>query len=463
MSKNFTQDFTQGKIMGPLVKFGLPLVMANLLQIVYNMVDMIVVGNVCGKVGLSGVVVGGQITDFFTVLVIGFSNAAQVIISQLLGAKQKDKLGRFVGTFSITLLAAAATNTVLALLLRRQILIWLNTPVEAFDQALAYSVVSMSGIVFVFGYNAVSAIMRGLGDSKRPFAFIAIAAVTNIILDLVFVAGIGLGPMGAALATVLAQAISFVIALIFLFKNKEKLGFEIHFSDFKMDWELFRTLIKLGVPMAIKSGAVSFSMLFVNSFIYSYGIAVTTVTGIGSKLNQIGNLISTSFNTAGATMVGQNIGAQTYNRVHKIMLSVWLICFSSATIMSLTVVLFPTQVFSLFASDMYSFDPAVGMTVMDVALQYVPLAVLSFMASASRSGANSLINGSGNFVVNMSVALLDAIVLRVGLGLLMGLVMKMGYIGFWYGNYISAFTPLVIGIVFFFTGKWKTRKNVVKD
>lgn len=454
MAKDFTNDFTEGPITKPLIRFGFPLFMANLLQIVYNMVDMMVVGNVVGKAGLSAVSVGGSITDFFTVLVIGFANAAQIIISQLLGAKRREQIGRFMGTFIITLVAGAAINTTISLVLRRQLLTWMNTPPEAFEQALNYTVMSMSGIIFVFGYNAVSAIMRGLGDSKRPFIFIAIAAVTNAALDVAFVAGLGMGAFGAALATVMAQALSFIIAVIYLVRNREKLGFEFHKSDIRFDKEHFVTLIKLGIPMALKSAAVHFSRLFTNSFVNSYGVEVAAVTGIGSKLNQIGNLVSNSLNTAGSSMVGQNIGAQKYKRVPKIMLSVWIINISLTLILIGILVGFPEWVFQLFTKDM---------SIMGVAMEFVPIAVIMMIASALRSGANALINGSGNFAVNLTVALLDALVLRISLSLLFGLVLGYGYRGFWFGDALSGTTPFFIAVVFYFTGKWKTRKHIVKD
>ena len=463
MAKDFTKDFTKGPIVGPLIKFGIPLFLANLLQIVYNMVDMMVVGNVCGQVGLSAVSVGGEVTGFFTFLIMGFSNAAQIVISQLLGAGQRSKIGKFIGTFALTLLGFAVINTTLAMVLRRYALIWMNTPEAAFDEALRYSVVSMAGIVFVFGYNAVSAIMRGLGDSKRPFVFIAVAAVLNVGLDCLFVMAFGLGAMGAALATVIAQAISFGGALVYLVKNKERLGFEIHFSDFRMDWQLFGILMKLGVPMALKSGAVTISRLVTNSFVYSYGLAATAITGIGAKINQIGNLVSNSLNTAGASMVGQNIGAETYNRVYKVVVYVWIINIAITAVLAGILVAFPEQVFGLFTSELYTMDESLNMTVMEVAMLYVPAGVLVLFASAFRSGANALINGSGNFAVNMAIALLDAIILRIGLGLLFGLAMGMGFRGFWYGDGISAFTPFVIGGIFLLSGKWKTRKNVVKE
>ena len=454
MAKDFTNDFTEGKIVKPLIMFSLPLMGANLLQIVYNMVDMIIVGNVSGSVGLSAVAVGGSVTEFFTCMTMGFSNAAQIIISQLLGAKRRDKIGRFIGTFSITLFAAAATLTVVALVLRRQLLVVMNTPPESFDEALRYSVMAMSGIIFVYGYNAVSAIMRGLGDAKRPFMFIAIAAVMNIILDIVFVMVLKMGAFGAALATVMSQATSFITALIYLVKHKSQLGFKIHKEDFRMDWSLFSTLVKLGIPMAIKNAAVSFSRLFTNSFVNGFGIAVSAVSGVGSKLNSIANLVSNSLNTAGSSMVGQNIGAEHYNRVPKIMSAVWAINVGMMVILTGIIMLFPQWVFGLFG-----LEPSA----MSVAMEYIPIAVILFFASALRSGANALINGSGNFAVNMAVALLDALILRIGLGLLFGLAMNWGYFGFWFGDALSACTPFVIGIVFLLTGKWKTRKHIIKD
>ncbi|MGI6072600.1 MAG: MATE family efflux transporter [Lachnospiraceae bacterium] len=454
MEKEFTRDYTEGKITLPLVRFALPLFLANILQIFYNMVDMIVVGHVEGQAGLSAVSIGGEITMLFTVLVMGFSNAAQIIISQYVGARQKDKIGRFIGTLVLTLLAAAIVCTVLALMMRKQMLDWMNTPQEAYEQALGYSVMSMSGIIFVFGYNAVSAIMRGLGDSKRPFLFVTIASVLNMLLDVAFVVGLKMGAFGAALATVISQAISFLCAIIYLFRNKERLGFELSRKDLRMDWGMFKTLIKLGIPLALRSAAVIFSRLFTNSFVYSYGLAVTAVTGIGSKINMIGNLVSMSLQTAGATMVGQNIGGQKYSRVWKIMISVWTINLALTLPLIAAIILFPEQIFMLFTSDI---------SIMDVVREFVPIAAIMLSACVLRSGAGSLTIGSGNFMVNFAVALIDALIARIGLALLFGIVFDMGYRGFWLGDAISGTMPFFIGIVFLLSGRWKTRKHIIKE
>ena len=187
--KNATliQDFTTGNITNQLLKFSAPLFLANLLQIVYNMVDMVIVSYVVGKTGLSAVAVGGDVSSFLTFISMGFSSATQIIIAQRVGAGRKDELGRFIGTTFQFLFSCAIAMSVICFVLRRQILNVLNTPVESFEQALGYSTVCIAGLIFIYGYNAVSAVLRGLGDSKHPLLFVAIAAGLNVVLDLVFV------------------------------------------------------------------------------------------------------------------------------------------------------------------------------------------------------------------------------------------------------------------------------------
>lgn len=162
-------DFTTGNIPKQLVIFALPLFLSNLLQIVYNMVDMIVVGNTLGSVGLSAVSVGGDVTNFMTFISMGFSGAAQVILSQYIGAGQREKIGKFVSTMFSFLTVCAIVISVACIFLRNHILVWMNVPEEAMTQALGYSTVCMTGLVFIYGYNIGSAILRGMGDSKHPF------------------------------------------------------------------------------------------------------------------------------------------------------------------------------------------------------------------------------------------------------------------------------------------------------
>lgn len=447
--KKNIRDFTTGSVPGQLVGFATPLFMSSLLQIVYNMVDMIIVGQKLGKVGLSAVSVGGDVTGFLTFIAMGFSGAGQVIISQYLGSGQKEKISRFIGTMFNFLMGIAVCLSVICMLLRRQMLSVMNTPPEAFGEAMRYSTVCIAGLLFIYGYNIISAVLRGMGDSIRPFIFIGIAAVGNVILDVVFVLFMGMGSMGAALATVVSQGFSFISCAVYMFRNRQRYELTLSRSELTaIDRGMLSSLIKLGFPMAIKFASVMTSKLFVNAFVNSYGVAVSAFSGIAHKIGTITNMLSNSFNTAGSTMVGQNIGAGCYERVGKVMRSIFTITVSIDTLLSAMMILFPAQIIGLFTK-----DPEV----ISIGLKYVPIAVVLFYGSAARSGMNALINGSGNYKVNFATAILDGIVMRIGLALLFGLALGMEAYGFWLGDALAGFTPFFIGLVFYYSGKWKKR------
>ena len=168
----------------------------------------------------------------------------------------------------------------------------------------------MVGLIFIFGYNIISAVLRGMGNSKHPFLFVSIATIINVILDLLFVVTFKLGAFGAGLATVISQAISFICSIVFLYRRRHQLGFALNYSHFRIDWSMLKIILKLGTPMAITGGSVLFSKLFINSYINAYGVVISAITGIGNKLTLMSNLISQSVSTAGATMVGSEYWCQ---------------------------------------------------------------------------------------------------------------------------------------------------------
>ena len=445
--KTLITDFTEGNVSKQLLIFAAPLFLSNLLQIVYNMVDMIVVGQVLGSTGLSAVAVGGDVSGFLTFIAMGFSSAAQVLISKHIGAGERHKLGRFVGTMCTFLLSTAIILSAVCICLREPLLKLMNTPPEAFSEALAYSTVCMAGMIFTYGYNMGSAILRGMGDSKRPFVFISIAAILNLILDIVFVIGFRWGARGAALATVISQAVSFISCAGFIYKHRTYYEINVTARDFfHIDGEMLAELVKLGVPMAIKSAAVRFSKLFVNSWVNSYGVTVSAFSGIANKISTTSNQVSNAVNTAGSSMVGQIIGARKYDRVKKVMVSIYKITLLVAVVLSALFIFWPEQIYGIFTSEK---------AVIELGVSYVPVIILVFFGNTARSGMNALINGSGNTSVNFATAILDGIILRIGLGLLFGLAFNMGYLGFFLGDALAGFTPFFIGIVFYFSGKWK--------
>lgn len=447
------RDLTKGNVFWTMISFAAPLLLSSLLQTLYNVTDMIIIGHTVGRDGLGAVSIGTDILHFLCFAAMGFSNAGQVIISQLIGAGMPERVRKTIGTLFTFLGGAAIVLSIGGLFLTDQILLWVNTPKEAFFMAKEYLMICLSGLVFMYGYNIVSAILRGMGDSRHPLIFVAVAVSLNIILDIVFVVFLHWDLMGVALATVISQAVSFLWSLIFLYRNRVQFGFYFRPKDFLIDKEELRPLLKLGIPMVIQSAAISFSMLFVNSYINSYGVTASAMTGVGNKLSSIVNIVNVALSTAGSSMIGQCIGAEKYDRVPKILRVSFgtniLISFFAGVI----TVIRPDWVFGMFTK-----DP----DVLKLSLSYIPVLLLLFGGGALRPPMMSLINGSGNFKLNLAVALLDGVVMRICLSMILGMLAGMGVYGFWYGHALAGFTPFVIGGVYFLTGKWRTRKYIIE-
>ncbi len=453
MSENtMIKDLTQGSVPKLMLRFAFPFMLSNLLQTIYNMVDMVVVGQYVGTVGLSAVSAGSDILHLITFLGMGFSNAGQILIAQYVGRKDLDSVKKTIGNMFTIILSSAIVLTLICLGLSRPLLNWINVPDEAFKQALDYSVVCYVGLFFIYGYNIVSAILRGMGDSKRPFYFIAIAAVMNLVLDLLFVAVFNMEAFGAALATILGQAFSFIVSLIYLYRRRDAFGFDFKPASFKLDKSIAKLLVKLGCPMMLQSCAISISMLVVVSFVNVYGVVASAVNGVGSKIGQVMNVVSNSMNMAGSSMIGQNIAAGKPERVPKITRTNMLVSCSFALLLSIIMILFPEQVFALFDS---------SPDVLAMAGVYAPIAVINFFGYATRSPFFSLINGIGFASLGLVVGLFDGVVARIGLVLLFERVFNMGLYGVWLGMAIAGYACTVVGGGYYLSGKWKKRKLVV--
>ena len=444
------RDLTVGSVPGTLLRFSLPLLLSGLLQMVYNMVDMMVVGHFVGTEGLSAVSIGGEMLQLITFVAMGFSNAGQILISRYVGEQRRDLIGEMVGTLFTLLMSLAAVIMALFLLSYQGILRWLNTPAEIWEYTRQYSIVCVLGTLFIYGYNLVSAIMRGMGDSRHPFLFIAIASLVNVVLDLLFVGPMGMGPLGAALATVIGQAVSFLFALRLLYKKREDIYFDFQPKHFRIGKQVIRPLMSLGIPMVIQSAAITFSMLFVNSFINAYGTVAVAVTGVARKLEGMIGVVSQAVSSAGGAMISQALGAGKIRRVPKVVYTaLWTVAIP-ASVFALITWLRPEWVFGIFSD-----DPAV----LAMAAVYVPIALVQYLGATLRPASFALINGSGNSLLNLMVALLDGIAARIGLALLFGLALGWGIMGFWYGNAFAGLVPFCIGSVYLVSGAWKKRAS----
>lgn len=443
-------DLTNGSVTKLLLRFAFPLFVSNALQAVYNIVDMIVVGQYIGGEGMSAVSIGGDVLHLLTFVAMGFSSAGQVLISQHVGAKRMDAVQKTIGTMFTFLLGISVVISVGCYFIRNSMLDLLNTPAESYAFTMDYTVTCIFGLFFIYGYNIISAILRGMGDSRRPFVFIAIAAVVNIVLDLLFIAGLDMAVFGAALATVISQGLSFVIALAYLYINKESFGFDFRPASFRIDPQAFRKLAALGVPMAIQSAAINFSKIVLTSWINLYGVVFSALSGLYNKINMMIGIVSQSFTTAGSTMVGQSLGAKKYDRVPKIMKVVLFSSVFISTVLAVALFFFSEPIFRMFTGDA---------EVLATASIVVLPAILNMYGSATRSVSFSLMNGSGNAKLNFAVAIIDGLISRIGISALLGFAVGMGCSGFWYGDALAGYMPMVIGLVFFLSGRWKKSKS----
>ncbi len=447
-SQNMVTDMTTGNVTKLLLSFAFPLFVSNALQAVYNIVDMIVVGQYIGGAGMSAVSIGGDVLHLLTFVAMGFSSAGQVLIARDVGSKRMDSVKKTIGTMFTFLLSISIVISIICFFMRSQILNWLNTPSESYEFTLDYTVTCIVGLMFIYGYNIVSAILRGMGDSRRPFLFVAIAAVINMVLDVVFVAVFHMEVFGAALATVISQAVSFIVSLIYLYQRKESFGFDFRLQSFKIDRSALKPLVALGVPMAIQSAAISLSKIVLMSWINMHGVVYSALAGVYNKVNVMIGIVSNSFTAAGSTMVGQNLGAKQYERVPRIMKTVGFCTLLISTVFAIGIGIFQTSFYQLFTSD------TAVLAVADILLMPI---ILNFYGAATRSIAFSLINGSGNTKLNYAVAVLDGIISRIGIAALLGFVLEMGCQGFWYGDALAGFIPIVIGMCYFIFGNWKKR------
>ena len=440
------RDMTEGPVVPLLLRFAFPLFVSNALQAVYNLVDMVVVGNYIGKAGMSAVSIGGDLLHLITFVAMGFCSAGQVIIARAVGEKRPEDIQKTIGTMFSFLLSVSAMIALVCFLLRESLLTWLNTPAAARDYAMDYLVTCVCGLVFIYGYNIVSAILRGMGDSKRPFLFIAVAAILNMVLDVLFVKYMGMEVFGAALATVIGQGVSFLLSLVYLYRRRSSFGFDFRLESFRIDGPAFRRLLALGIPMAIQSAAVNLSKIVLMSWINLFDVTYSALAGIFNKLNTMCGVISQSFTTAGSTMVGQNLGAQKHKRVTWTLLAILLIGMGFASLFTAIMLLWPQGVYGLFPP-----DP----DVLSVAAVLTLPVIINFFGAGTRSVAFSLINGSGRPRLNLAVAIIDGMISRIGLAALLGFALHWDCFGFWMGDALAGFMPLLIGGVFYLSGRWK--------
>ncbi len=453
MNKSASLDLTTGSIPRLLVRFSIPFLIANLLQSVYSLVDMVIVGQLMGSIGLAGVSTASTVTSLFTTIGTGLSMGGQIILAQFQGAGDKQGQKETIGTMFTSMLIMSVVIPVVCFLAGHPLLALMNTPEEAYTETWNYFIVCACGTIFIFGYNAVCAVLRGMGDSTRPMIFVGIASVVNIVLDILFVGPLNWGAGGAAAATALSQGVSFACSLVYLLNRKEGFVFDFKPASFRIIGKRLKMILKVGVPLALQFSVLMISMMFVMSIVNGFGVTAAAAYGVGGKISGFATIPVYAFSSAASTMVGQNIGAGNIDRAKStIHWTVGMLLVIEGIIFLLTQ-LFPGPMVRLFNN-----DPGV----VEIGIQYLRIMAFTYIAHCLLDGFGAVANGVGYSMLALISVAFDGVVLRVGLSYLFAIVLDMGITGVFIGGAIAPFGAGAICAIYFFSGRWKKRSLVEK-
>ncbi|MBR7100698.1 MAG: MATE family efflux transporter [Clostridia bacterium] len=454
MAKSLSKDFTKGNIAKQLVLFALPFMASNALLVLYSTIDMIIVGKFVGTAGLSAVSQSSQIVNFATMVCLGFSNAGQVLLAQAMGAGKRKEMNDIIGTLFVFVSIVALVFSVIIISLQNWILTTMKIPQESYEMAREYLIICAIGLIFTAGYNLVSAVLRGMGDAKRPFLFIGIASAVNLVLDILFTGILGWGVAGAAWATIIGQAASFLFSLFYLYKKRRDFGFDFKKESFIPKAKYVGMITSLGTPMAIQSGFINLSMLVVNSLINDVGVVASATFGVGVRIDDIVNKISQGIQYAAVPMISQNIGSGNNGRAKKIVK--YAIMYSIA-LTAFFMILYITLGKYLFM--IFSDDPLVH----EMSSEFIKAILWMFPAFAVMRGSGAFVQGIGNAKLSMALAILDGVVLRIGLSWLFGIFLGWGFFGFVLGYGLAPYGYAIPSIIYFLAGRWQKRKVLAED
>ncbi len=339
-------DMTQGGIMQHLLVFAFPLLIGNIFQQFYNMVDTWVVGNFVSNEAYSAVGSVGPVINMLIGFFGGLSGGAGAVISQYYGARQEEKVNRTVHTAMTMTLILGIVFTALGILTTPFMLNMMNTPDEVFGQSKAYLTVYFAGIMGLMIYNIGSGILRAVGDSTRPFYFLLVSSLLNVVLDLFFVLGLEMGVEGVALATIIAQAVSAILVIITLIRTPSC----IRFAPRKMgiDTDIFAKILKIGLPSALQMAVTSFSNVFVQSYINNFGPDGMSGWTSYAKIDQLVLLPMQSISLASTTFVAQNLGSQQPDRAKRGVRTALLLSWASVLILMLPIMFFAPSMVAFF-------------------------------------------------------------------------------------------------------------------
>ncbi len=448
MAGKYVQDMTKGRELSLLVKFSVPMLIGNIFQQFYNMVDSIIVGNYVGSNALAAVGATGSINFLFFSLCMGMSVGIGILISQYFGAGDDEYVKRTIANTIYVTAVTAIGMSIIAVIFARPILILLRTPPSILEDAVIYMQITCAGIIAIGAYNAVSAVLRALGDSKTPLIFLIVASFINVGLDLLFVIRFGLGVRGVAYATIIAQIIAAAGSIIFAKIKIPYFTFEAEY--FRYDVDIVKKCIVLGVPIASQSALIAVSCIILQMVVNGFGESVVAAF---TATNRIEQLVQQPFNSIGAaisTFTGQNIGANKLDRVKKGYHKSIILVAGFSLIMLVFAWAFGYYIMRLFVDDQAVIE--LGVKALRItSTMYFPLGVIYI--------TRGLLNGAGDAfyaMINGFVELAGRILFPICLVT----IPLIGVWGIWFSTGFTWVITAIASIIRYRQGKWKYKSVV---
>jgi putative MATE family efflux protein len=444
-TSSIEKNLTEGSVVKNLIMFALPFMLSNLIQTLYNVADMLIVGKFNGTIGISGVNIGGQVTFIITNIVIGLTVGGTVIIGQYLGSGDRTGMSESIKTLITFLLVTSVVITIVMMLLSDTILRLMQTPAESYQEARNYLNVTLLGTIFIFGYNAFAAILRGLGDSRRPLYFVAIACTINVFLDLLFVGVFHMASKGAALATIISQAISMFACIIYL--KRSNFEFDFKLSSFRFYKDRFMMLLRVGIPISIQNVIVNLSFLVLTTVANGMGVGASAAIGIIGKYNGFAILPAIAVGSSVSAMVAQNMGAGRIDRAKKTFHTGFVLSFSITLFVFILTRLFPEQILSVFGD-----DPVM----ISAGMEYLKTFSFDYLLVPAVFCLNGLITGSGHTIISSIGGIMSSLGFRIPLAILFGVVLDKGMLGLGLAAPAATLGSGIILLSYYLSGKWKT-------
>ena len=447
------QNLLSGSVPKKLAAFAFPLLLANILQSFYNVVDMLVVGQIVGDTGLAAINNASKLCYIINSICIGMTMGGAVLIAQYKGANDKKGQTETFQALTILSFVSALLVTVIGLIFYQPLFRVLNVPADAYQDACDYMKIICWGTVFVFGYNAVCSVLKGLGDSKSPLYFVGIATIINIVLDILLVGPFGMGTAGAAYATITAQGISFVISIFYLRKHKVFFSADVH-KEFTLQMDKLVSILKVGLPTAIQMVVVNTAYLLVTGMLNQFGTSVSASSGVGLQINTFAGMPCWAIGQAVTAMVGQCMGAGEIKRARKVVKIGLLLNISVTLVVVIGVQVFAEQLILLFGST--------SAEVINDGVYYLRVCCgVNSLIYAAMYTLDSFAIGVGAANIAMLNALLDAVIVRLPVSWLLAFTLNMGFPGIYYGQALSPILPAIVGFLYFQNKGWE-RKTLIQ-